>query len=293
MILASSISLAFEDITINRRSQASLKCALKYADKIFTYIFICEMLLKWIGYGFHKYFTSAWCWLDFVIVTFSIISLTAEWMGMGQVQSIRALRTLRALRPLRALSRFEGMKVVVNALIGAIPSIFNVLLVCLIFWLIFSIMGVNLFAGKYYRCQWNVNGSTLPPFYRYDEMEFFLNESTILTNDSDLTGYKEPGFWFRGEKDEVQLSEIYYDRQKGKPFVHRKGHDIGCDSMLGLTDPDTGISYNYTAGYSNWYPVNCTNDRMLEMRTWLKENQNRNYHLEHPKIEADRSLGVH
>lgn len=44
------------------------------------------------------------------------------------------------------------LQVVVNALLGAIPSIMNVLLVCLIFWLIFSIMGVNLFAGKYYRC---------------------------------------------------------------------------------------------------------------------------------------------
>lgn len=43
-------------------------------------------------------------------------------------------------------------KVVVNALIGAIPSIMNVLLVCLIFWLIFSIMGVNLFAGKFGKC---------------------------------------------------------------------------------------------------------------------------------------------
>lgn len=37
-------------------------------------------------------------------------------------------------------------------MVGAIPSIMNVLLVCLIFWLIFSIMGVNLFAGKYYYC---------------------------------------------------------------------------------------------------------------------------------------------
>lgn len=44
------------------------------------------------------------------------------------------------------------VQVVVNALVGAIPSIMNVLLVCLIFWLIFSIMGVNLFAGKYYYC---------------------------------------------------------------------------------------------------------------------------------------------
>lgn len=50
---------------------------------------------------------------------------------------------------------------VVNALIGAIPSIFNVLLVCLIFWLIFSIMGVNLFAGKFYRC---INTTTEEPF---------------------------------------------------------------------------------------------------------------------------------
>jgi voltage-gated sodium channel type II alpha len=44
------------------------------------------------------------------------------------------------------------VQVVVNALIQAIPSIFNVLLVCLVFWLIFSIMGVNLFSGKYARC---------------------------------------------------------------------------------------------------------------------------------------------
>jgi voltage-gated sodium channel type VIII alpha len=41
--------------------------------------------------------------------------------------------------------------VVVNALVQAIPSIFNVLLVCLIFWLIFAIMGVQLFAGKYHK----------------------------------------------------------------------------------------------------------------------------------------------
>ena len=43
------------------------------------------------------------------------------------------------------------LKVVVNALVQAIPSIFNVLLVCLIFWLIFAIMGVQMFAGKYYK----------------------------------------------------------------------------------------------------------------------------------------------
>lgn len=92
-----------------------------------------------------------------------MVSLTAELTGNGQMASIRSLRTLRALRPLRALSRFEGMKVVVNALVGAIPSIGNVLLVCLIFWLIFSIMGVNLFAGKFWKCIDTETGEKIEP----------------------------------------------------------------------------------------------------------------------------------
>ncbi|XP_014848552.1 PREDICTED: sodium channel protein type 4 subunit alpha A-like isoform X1 [Poecilia mexicana] len=150
MILLSSGALAFEDIYIERRR--TIKIILEFADKVFTYIFVIEMLLKWVAYGFKTYFTNAWCWLDFFIVDISLISLVANWMGYSDLGPIKSLRTLRALRPLRALSRFEGMRVVVNALVGAIPSIFNVLLVCLIFWLIFSIMGVNLFAGKFYRC---------------------------------------------------------------------------------------------------------------------------------------------
>ncbi|KAM7390033.1 hypothetical protein PAMA_008280 [Pampus argenteus] len=191
MILLSSGALAFEDIYIEQRRV--VKVVLEYADKIFTYIFILEMLLKWLAYGFKKYFTNYWCWLDFLIVDISVlgqlaqfismdhfatmrvlrtlralrplraasrfagirvslVSLVANTLGYSDFAAIKSLRTLRALRPLRALSRFEGMRVVVNALIGAIPSIMNVLLVCLIFWLIFSIMGVNLFAGKFGRC---------------------------------------------------------------------------------------------------------------------------------------------
>jgi voltage-gated cation channel len=74
---------------------------------------------------------------------------------------LRSLRTLRALRPLRAISRWQGMRIVVNALMYAIPSIFNVLLVCLVFWLIFSIMGVQFFGGKFFKCLDN-DGDMLP-----------------------------------------------------------------------------------------------------------------------------------
>ena len=37
-------------------------------DRIFTVIFFLEMCVKWLALGFVKYFTNAWCWLDFVIV---------------------------------------------------------------------------------------------------------------------------------------------------------------------------------------------------------------------------------
>ncbi|XP_013763756.1 sodium channel protein type 2 subunit alpha-like [Pundamilia nyererei] len=150
MILLSSGALAFEDIYNEQRK--TIKTVLEFADKIFTCIFILEMLLKWMAYGFAKYFSNAWCWLDFLIANISLADLVANTLDANNFGPMKSLRTLRALRPLRALSRFEGIRVVVNSLMAAIPSIFNVLLVCLIFWLIFSIIGVNLFAGKFYYC---------------------------------------------------------------------------------------------------------------------------------------------
>ncbi|XP_034940963.1 sodium channel protein para isoform X13 [Chelonus insularis] len=117
MILLSSLALALEDVHLQQRP--ILQDILYYMDRIFTVIFFLEMLIKWLALGFKKYFTNAWCWLDFIIVM-----------------------------------------VVVNALVQAIPSIFNVLLVCLIFWLIFAIMGVQLFAGKYFKCV-DMNKTTL------------------------------------------------------------------------------------------------------------------------------------
>lgn len=60
---------AVEDVDLHKR--VVLKRILQYMDKIWTVIFIFEMLIKWAAYGFKKYFTDAWCWLDFIIVTVS------------------------------------------------------------------------------------------------------------------------------------------------------------------------------------------------------------------------------
>lgn len=64
-------SQAIEDVHIEERP--ILKKILKYMDKSFTVIFFCEMIIKQGAYGFKKYFTDAWCWLDFVIVAVSSV----------------------------------------------------------------------------------------------------------------------------------------------------------------------------------------------------------------------------
>ncbi|XP_044778464.1 sodium channel protein 60E isoform X12 [Drosophila simulans] len=157
LIFASSITLCFEDINLDKNK--TLKRVLYWINFSFCLIFVVEMILKWLALGFSKYFTSFWTILDFIIVFVSVFSLLIE--ENENLKVLRSLRTLRALRPLRAISRWQGMRIVVNALMYAIPSIFNVLLVCLVFWLIFSIMGVQFFGGKFFKCV-NEMGELLP-----------------------------------------------------------------------------------------------------------------------------------
>ena len=63
----------------------------------------------------------------------------------------------------------------------AIPSIINVLLVCLVFWLIFSIMGVQFFGGKFYKCQ-DEYGERLPIDIINDKYECFENNYTWVNS---------------------------------------------------------------------------------------------------------------
>ena len=59
----------FEDVYLDQKP--TVKALLEYTDRVFTFIFVFEMLLKWVAYGFKSYFTTAWCWLDFLIVNVS------------------------------------------------------------------------------------------------------------------------------------------------------------------------------------------------------------------------------
>ncbi|KAI3370931.1 hypothetical protein L3Q82_023484, partial [Scortum barcoo] len=147
IVLLSSVALVFEDVYLQQRQV--LKAALEVADQFFTCVFLLEMLLKWIGLGLKKYFSSAWCWLDFLILNVSLVCLTANLVGFFE---LGVFHSLRALLPLRALSRCPGPKLVVQSLVRSLLSMFGTLLVFLTVWLIFSVLGVNLFAGKFHYC---------------------------------------------------------------------------------------------------------------------------------------------
>ena len=61
-------------------------------------------------------------------------------------------RVFRALRPLRFVARIPSLQVVVNSLIRAIPPLLHVLLVVAFIYLIFAILGVQLFEGRLSYC---------------------------------------------------------------------------------------------------------------------------------------------
>ncbi|MFN9910724.1 MAG: ion transporter, partial [bacterium] len=70
-----------------------------------------------------------------------------------KLKIVKILRLFRVLRPLRMISRNKGLKTGIQALLMAIPSLFNVVIISLFFLTIYGIIGVNYFKGAFYSCK--------------------------------------------------------------------------------------------------------------------------------------------
>eukprot|EP00286_Rhodomonas_abbreviata_P000788 CAMPEP_0181288586 /NCGR_PEP_ID=MMETSP1101-20121128/414_1 /TAXON_ID=46948 /ORGANISM="Rhodomonas abbreviata, Strain Caron Lab Isolate" /LENGTH=992 /DNA_ID=CAMNT_0023392723 /DNA_START=425 /DNA_END=3403 /DNA_ORIENTATION=+ len=122
-------------------------------DIVFTVIFLLEMVMKIISDGLfahrHAYLRNPWNVLDCVIVAISLFSS----FGSGEsLKSLKALRALRALRPLRVIKRNPGLRIAVVCLLSSIPAMFNVIVVVLVWFSMYAMLGVQLFKGSLYRC---------------------------------------------------------------------------------------------------------------------------------------------
>ena len=159
-IITSTLGLAIDNPLYN--PELLIVKVMFKIDIVFTLIFFMEAMIKIISKGLihnnlkiiDPYYKSAWNQLDLFVVTVSMIDLSFIIAGidMQQLQALKSFRSLRGLRPLRVISRNEGMRLVVNALLASLPSMTNVLLVCSLFILIFSIMGVSFFKGAFFYC---------------------------------------------------------------------------------------------------------------------------------------------
>jgi len=151
LIVFSCIQLALDAPTVHPESD--LASVLKAADVSFTLIFLGEAIIKVIAMGFvmhpGAYLRSPANCFDFFIV---IVSLAVETMSASALKFMRSFRLFRALRPLRLLNRVKSMQIVVATLLHVLPDLGSVMLLGLFQFLIFAILGSQLFAGKFDYC---------------------------------------------------------------------------------------------------------------------------------------------
>ena len=132
------------------------KATLKLLGDVISILFIVECVLKILVMGFIRgkkaYLKEPFNILDFVIVVISIIAWILESMDGFDISFVRAFRALRALRPLKLVSKNEGMKLVVNSILGSIPSLINVGLISALFYFVFGVIGLQMLMGKVSAC---------------------------------------------------------------------------------------------------------------------------------------------
>jgi hypothetical protein len=132
------------------------KKTLDLMNQIVSIMFIIEAVLKIVNLGFCKgagtYLKDNWNVLDFTIVMFTCLNWLLTSISNIDVSFVRSFRALRALRPLRLVSKNEGMKTVVNSLLKSIPQLINVMLISLLFYMVFGILGVQIFRGSFGKC---------------------------------------------------------------------------------------------------------------------------------------------
>eukprot|EP00854_Cymbomonas_tetramitiformis_P010393 gene10393-12292_t len=150
-ILISCIQMAVEVSGVDASSHNGK--ALFALDLIVTSIFGLEVVMKVITYGFvmveKAYIRSRWNQLDFLIV---ITSLLSYGLSSSNKNVLSLLRSLRVVRPLRIISRSPEIQAVVQALMLSVVSMLHVISVLMLFFLIFGILGVQLFKGRFYKC---------------------------------------------------------------------------------------------------------------------------------------------
>ncbi|TNF98996.1 MAG: ion transporter [Gammaproteobacteria bacterium] len=112
---------------------------LSITDHVILSVFVVEIAIKLYAYRL-GFFRNAWNVFDFIVIGIALIP------SSGPLEVLRALRVLRVLR---LVSMMPQLRMVVEALLKAIPGISSVAVLMLVLFYVFAVMATTLFGQSF------------------------------------------------------------------------------------------------------------------------------------------------
>ncbi|KAH8273977.1 hypothetical protein KR044_006825, partial [Drosophila immigrans] len=121
----------------------------EYTNMVFIGLFTCEMLLKMYSLGFQGYFVSLFNRFDCFVVIGSISETLLTKTGVMPPLGVSVLRCVRLLRVFKVTKYWRSLSNLVASLLNSIQSIASLLLLLFLFIVIFALLGMQVFGGKF------------------------------------------------------------------------------------------------------------------------------------------------
>uniref|UniRef100_A0A4W3JFB4 Voltage-dependent L-type calcium channel subunit alpha n=1 Tax=Callorhinchus milii TaxID=7868 RepID=A0A4W3JFB4_CALMI len=134
------------------------------ANKVLLALFTGEMLLKMYSLGLQAYFVSLFNRFDCFIVCGGILETILVETKIMSPLGISVLRCVRLLRIFKITRYWNSLSNLVASLLNSVRSIASLLLLLFLFIIIFSLLGMQLFGGKFNFDEMETKRSTFDNF---------------------------------------------------------------------------------------------------------------------------------
>ncbi|XP_075430993.1 voltage-dependent L-type calcium channel subunit alpha-1D isoform X8 [Ascaphus truei] len=119
------------------------------ANKVLLGCFTCEMLVKMYSLGLQAYFVSLFNRFDCFVVCGGITETILVELEIMSPLGISVFRCVRLLRIFKVTRHWASLSNLVASLLNSMKSIASLLLLLFLFIIIFSLLGMQLFGGKF------------------------------------------------------------------------------------------------------------------------------------------------
>uniref|UniRef100_A0A672P951 Voltage-dependent calcium channel type A subunit alpha-1 n=1 Tax=Sinocyclocheilus grahami TaxID=75366 RepID=A0A672P951_SINGR len=134
---------------VHHKQPQWLSSLLYYAEFLFLGLFLTEMFLKMYGLGPRLYFHSSFNCFDFGVIVGSIFEVLWGFFRPGTSFGISVLRALRLLRIFKITKYWASLRNLVVSLMSSMKSIISLLFLLFLFILVFALLGMQLFGGRF------------------------------------------------------------------------------------------------------------------------------------------------